>query len=173
MLGQYQEFAYLAAVNCRKATWHGYYKAMQAFYRDFGPFIQQGLAELIKVCAGCLYCWLPGPIHPKYILWSCSLAILQVAPSWWRCPAEGNQVLPEQGDVWRYRTGSGSYPWMLAGKGHLGVWQNAPVDLITEVSVGEHKRRFGTTVKTYRDVYRTTIRVDPISLAPLLEALTR
>ena len=26
-----------------------------------------------------------GPIHPKHVLWVCSLAILQAAPSWWRC----------------------------------------------------------------------------------------
>ena len=26
--------------------------------------------------AVCSYCWLHGPIHPKYVLWGCSLAIL-------------------------------------------------------------------------------------------------
>ena len=33
---------------------------------------------------------------PKYVLWGCSLAILQTAPSWWRCPDEGKQGLSEQ-----------------------------------------------------------------------------
>ena len=68
--------------------------------------------------AGCPYWWLHGPIHPKYVLWGCSLAILQAAPSWWRCPAEGNQGQPEQGEEWCYRLGS--YPrnaaWQLALK---------------------------------------------------------
>ena len=62
---------------------------------------------------------------------------------------------------------------MLPGKWHYGVSQNAPVKLTSEVSDGEHKRRFGTTVKSSSDVYRTTTNLEPISLAPLLEAFTR
>ena len=59
---------------------------------------------------GCTYWWLHGPIHPKYFVWGCSLAILQAAPAWWRCPAEGNQGLPKHDDVWRYRLGNGNCP---------------------------------------------------------------
>ena len=40
-----------------------------------------------------------------------SLAILQAPPSWWRCPAKGNQGLPTHGDLWRYHLDSGNYPW--------------------------------------------------------------
>ena len=67
---------------------------------------------------GCPYWWLQGLIHPKYVLWGCSLVILQTAPSWWRCPAEGYQGLPKHGQVWRYRLGSGNYQrnvvWQIA-----------------------------------------------------------
>ena len=58
-------------------------------------------------------------------------------------------------------------PEMLPGKWHLGVSQNAPVQLCRHLS--------GTTrgdLKSSLDVYRTTTSLDPISLTPLLEALT-
>ena len=64
--------------------------------------------------AVCPYWWLYAPIHPKYVLWGCSLAILQAAPSWWHCPVEGTQRQPEHGEVWRYHLGSSSYPWNAA-----------------------------------------------------------
>ena len=67
---------------------------------------------------GCPYWWLHGPIHPKYALWGCSLAILHAAPSCWNCEAEGNQGLPQHGEVWCYHLGSGSYSrktaWRMA-----------------------------------------------------------
>ena len=67
---------------------------------------------------GCAYWRLHIPINPKYVLWSCSLAILQAAPSWWRCPVEEIQGLSKYGEVWRYRLGSGSYhrntAWQMA-----------------------------------------------------------
>ena len=67
---------------------------------------------------GCPYWWWHGPIHPKYVLCGCSLATLQAAPSWRRCPVQGNQGLPEHSEVWRYCLGSGSYPgnavWQMA-----------------------------------------------------------
>ena len=44
-------------------------------------------------------------------------------------------------------------PEVLPGKWHQRVSQNAPVELTGEVSVGEHKRRFGTTVESSPDVY--------------------
>ena len=62
---------------------------------------------------------------------------------------------------------------MLAGKWHWGVSQNAPIELPGEVSVRQHKRRFGTTVRSSPDVNGTTTSLDPKSLAPLLEVLTR
>ena len=70
--------------------------------------------------AGCPYWWLHGPIYLKHVLWGHSLAILQAAPSWWYCLAEGNQGLPEHGDVWRYHLGNGNYLWN-------GAWQVALV----------------------------------------------
>ena len=54
----------------------------------------------------------------------------------------------------------------------LRVLQNAPVELTSEVSVGEHKRRFGTSVERSPDVYLITTGLDPLSLASLLEVLT-
>ena len=47
---------------------------------------------------------------PKYVLWGCSLAILQAAQSCWHCPDEGNQGRPEHDRVCYFRVGSGSYP---------------------------------------------------------------
>ena len=135
--------------------------------QGFLPIYPVGLGVAQQDCgAGCPCWWLHSPIHPKYVLWGCSLAILQAAPSYWHCFAEGNQGLPEHGEVWRYHLWSSSYPRNV-------VWQKAlsfakcPVELTGEVSVGEHKRRFGTTVKSSLDVYQATTSVDLISLAPL------
>ena len=65
--------------------------------------------------ACCPYWWLQSPIH---VLWGYNLAILQAAPSWWRCPADENQGLPKHNEVKCYRLGSGSYPqnaaWQIA-----------------------------------------------------------
>ena len=63
--------------------------------------------------------------------------------------------------------------WCRLSKWHWGVSQNASVEPTGEVSVGEHKGQFGTTVKSSPDVYRATTSLDPISRAPLLEAFTR
>ena len=35
--------------NCRYASWHASYSALQAFYRAFCPFIQQSLTGLTKI----------------------------------------------------------------------------------------------------------------------------
>ena len=60
-------------------------------------------------------------IHPKYFLWGCSLVIFQAALFRWCWSAEENQGIPEHGEVWRYRIGSGSYPrnaaWQMALRG--------------------------------------------------------
>ena len=77
-----------------------------------------GICAHLSSRAGFPYWWLHSPIHPKYIPWGCSLTILQAALSWWHCLAEGNQGLPEHGEVWRYRLGRGSYSrnvvWQMA-----------------------------------------------------------
>ena len=74
---------------------------------------------------GCPYWWLHGPIHPKYVLWGCSLAILQAAPSWWRCSAEWNQGLSEHGGV-AYHLGSGNYPRNAAWQMSLRCFTKCP-----------------------------------------------
>ena len=55
-----------------------------------------------------------------------SLAILQAAPSWWHCPAEGNQGLLEHSELWRYRLGSGSFPWYAAWQTALRCFTKCP-----------------------------------------------
>ena len=123
--------------------------------------------------AGCQNWCSQGPIHPKYALWGYSLAILQVAPFWWRCPAVGNQGLPKHGEVWRYRLGSGSYSRNDAWQMALGGFANSPVEFIDELSVREHKRLFSTTLKSSPRRVRNHHQLGPVSLALLLEALTR
>ena len=39
----------ISSIPASRASWHACYKALHAFYRDFCPFIQQGLAELTKI----------------------------------------------------------------------------------------------------------------------------
>ena len=78
----------------------------------------------------------------------CSLVILQAAPSWWRCHADEKQGLPEHGEVWHNRLGSG----------------NAPAKITGEVSIGKQKRRFGTTVKSSPDSPARTLQAWPLSL---------
>ena len=107
--------------NGHKALLHACYKALQAFYRDFCPFIQQDLAALIKILVwvvhtgDCMAQFIPNMF---YGVWGCSPAILQVAPSWWCCLTEGNQALPKHGGVWHYCLRSGNFPknaaWEMA-----------------------------------------------------------
>ena len=79
--------------------------------QEFLPIYPAGTGGAHKdFVKDCLYGLLHGPIHPKYIPYGCSLAILQAAPSWSHCIAEENQGLSQQGEVWRYHPGSGSYP---------------------------------------------------------------
>ena len=124
MLGQYRVFLPIAAIL---ASWHAYYKASQVFYRDFCPFIQQGIGGAHEDSGpGCQYWWLHGPIYPKYVPWGCSLVILQAVPSVWRCPAEENQELPEHSEVWHYRLGSGSYTRNAAWRMALRCFRKCP-----------------------------------------------
>ena len=147
---------------------------LQAFCRDFCPFIQQGLAELTKMLRrGCPYWWSHCTIYPKYSLggavWrSCRLLYL------------GDVALLKKIKDYLGMMRSSIIvmvmvviPEMLPGERHYGNSQNAPLELTGEVSVREHKRRFGTMVNCSPDVFRTTTSLGPISLAPLLEALTR
>ena len=100
--------------NGHKALLHACYKALQAFYRDFCPFIQQDLAALIKILVwvvhtgDCMAQFIPNMF---YGVWGCSPAILQVAPSWWCCLTEGNQALPKHGGVWHYCLRSALSRW--------------------------------------------------------------
>ena len=117
-LGQYRVFPPLTAII---ATRRRGMLATRRCRRSSGilPIYPAGLGGVHQESgAGCPYWWLHGLIHPKYALWGCSLAILQAAPSRWRCPDEGNQGLPEQCAVCRYRRGSCSYPRNAA-------WQRA------------------------------------------------
>ena len=87
--------------------------------QGFLPIYPEGLGRAHQDSgAGCPYWWLHCPIHPKYILWGCSVGILQAAPSWWHWPVEGNQGLPEHGEGLHYRLGIGSHP-------RNAVWQMA------------------------------------------------
>ena len=149
MLGQYLVFPPLAAIiaaGCR------------------GMLDPAGLGGAHQNSGvGCSYWWLHGPIHPIYVLWGCSLAILQAAPSWWRCPAERNQGQPKVVEVWHYGLGSGSYPRNVAWQMALSCLVKAMVKLIVEVSVGEYKRRFRINLKSSRDVFRTTTSLNSIA----------
>ena len=95
----------LAARRCRCSI--GIYDHFSLRAWRSSPRFRGGLSLLVH-----------GPIHPKCDLWGCSLAILQAALSWWCCPAEGNQGLPEQGKVWRYCLDIGSCP-------RNATWQTA------------------------------------------------
>ena len=105
---QYQIFPPLAAIIATRC--HGML-ATRHCRHSMGIYVHSSSRT-------CQYWWLHDPIHSKYVLWGCSLAILQAAPSWWHCLAEGNQGLPERGEVLCYRFGSGSHPqntdWKMA-----------------------------------------------------------
>ena len=106
MSDQYRVFSPLAVIIA--ARLHDILAAR--LLQGFLPIYLAGLGVAHQDSgAGCPYWWLHGPIHPKYVLWGCTLAILQAAPSRWHCPAEWNKGLPEHGDVWCYRPGSSNY----------------------------------------------------------------
>ena len=82
------------------------------------------------------------PIHPKYVLWGCSLVILQAAPSWGRCLAEGNQGLPEHSEVWCYRLGSGSYSAKCYRGAQEAIWHHCeklPRRVLNHYQLGPYK----------------------------------
>ena len=118
MPSQYQVFPPLAAIIAARR---------RGVLQIFLPIFPAGLGGAHHESGvGCPYWWLHGPIHPKYILWGCSLAILQAAPSWWRYPAEVNQWLPGHSEVWCYRLDSGSFYRNAAWQIALRFSQNAP-----------------------------------------------
>ena len=125
ILGQYRVFQPLAAIIAARR------RVMFATRRcrhSTGIFAHSsgGLDSHKYTGVGYQYCWWHGPIHPKYVLWVCSLGILQAAPSWWRCPAEGDQVLPQHGDVWRYCLVSSNCPQNAARKMALRYFAKCP-----------------------------------------------
>ena len=89
MPGQYRVFQPLAliiAANRRDMLATGQSRSSTGI--SACPFIQQRMVELTKILGRVVH---TGPIHPKYVLWGCSLAIVQAAPFWvtlpcWRKP---------------------------------------------------------------------------------------
>ena len=110
MPGQYWVFQPLALII--GAMHHAcLLQGIESVLQGFLPIYPSGFGRAHQdPGAGCPYWWLHGPIHLKYVLWCCSPVILQAAPSWWRCLAEGNQGLPEHGEAWHYCLVSSSYP---------------------------------------------------------------
>ena len=169
MPGQYPVFPPLADIITPKASWHACYKALQAFCRDFCPFIQQGLAELTKILGRVVH---TSDCTAQFIQNMC--CGVEVWRSWRLLHLGDVALLKEIKDYPSMVRCSviilvAVYPWNTA-------WQMALrcfAELTSEVSVGEHKRQFGTSMKSSPDVYWTTTSLDPISLAPLLEALSR
>ena len=161
---QCQIFPPLAAIlttrHCRRSTAISAHLSSRAWQSS--PRFWGGLYILV----------IAQPNSSQICSMGCSLVILHAATSWRCCPAEENQGLHKHGEVWHYRLSSSNNPWNAAWKMTV-VSQSAPVELTSEVSTGEHKRHFGTTVESSPDVYWNTTSMDPISLAPLLEALTR
>ena len=92
--------------------------------------------------------------------------ILQDAPFWWRCLAEGNQGLPKHGNVWRYHLGSSSYS-------RSGDWQMA-LRCFAKCSCRIHQWDICRGAQeACQGVCQTTTSLDPIRLAPLLEVHIR
>ena len=135
MLGQYWVFPPLATIiaarrrgilatrRCKHSTGISAHLSSMACWSS--PRLWGGLSTLM--------------IHPKYVLWVCSLAIFQAAPSSWRCPAEENQRLHKHCEVWGYRLGNCS---CCLSNGTKVFHKNAPVVLTRELFVGDHNRRF-------------------------------
>ena len=66
-------------------------------------------AELTKILGHVVH---TGDCTAQFIpnmFYTVAVMIVKAAPSWWRCPAEGNQGLLDHGEVWSF-LGSGSYP---------------------------------------------------------------
>ena len=168
MPGQYQVFLPLAAIidagrrdmlatgQCRHS-------------RDFCPFTQQAMVNLTKILGwivhtgDCTAQFIQNMFYGGSVWRSCRLlhlgdvALLKKVKDY-PSPARCGVIVLIAVIITK----------MLPGK-----WQNAHVELTGEVSVGEHKRRFDTTVKSSQRHVRTTTSSDSISLALLLEAPTR
>ena len=84
----------------------------------------------------------------QYVLRGCSLTILQITPSSWRCHAEGNQAPPEHGEVWHCHLGSGSYPRNPAWQMALRCFPKYPSGVHSWGICREHTRLFDTTEKS-------------------------
>ena len=65
--------------NYRKASWHACYKALHAFYKDFCPFIQQGMAKLTTILGlvvhpgDCMAQFIPNMFYGVAVWLSCRL----------------------------------------------------------------------------------------------------
>ena len=113
------------------------------------------------------------PNSSQYVLWGCSLAILQAALSWWRCPAAGNQGLPEHGELRRYHFGSSSYPQNATCQMTLRCFTKCPCKAhLQGIWKGAQEAIWHLCDKLPRCVPNHH-QLGPISLAPLLEVLTR
>ena len=130
---------------------------------DFCPFIQQGLVELTKTLGRVVHTsdYTAKLIPNMFYRVTVSRPLKEIKD--YLCMVRCGVIVLVAVVI----------PEMLLGKWHYGVLQKASVELTGEVFVREGKRRFGTIVKSSPDVYQTTTSLDPISLVPLLEALTR
>ena len=126
MLGQYRVFPPLALImatrlhgmlatrRCRCST--GIFAHLSSRAWRSSPIFWGGLSILM----------IARLKSSQIFLWGCSLAILPAAQSWGHCLAEGNIGLPEQGEVWRYHLGSGSYPRNIAWQMALRCFAKCP-----------------------------------------------
>ena len=138
MSGQYRLFPPLAVIITPR---HRGRLATRHHWRSTGIYTHlasRAWRSSQRIWWECPYWRLQGPIHLKYVPWGCSLAILQTAPSWRRCPAEGNQGQPRHDEGWHYCLGSDSYPRNTAWQMALtkDVLQNAPIEFTSDVSLG-------------------------------------
>ena len=98
----------LATNRCRRSTEISVHLSSRAWWSSVTKILVR-----VAHTGDCMAQFIPNMLYG-----CCSVATLQAAPSWWRCPAEGNQGLSKQGGVWHYRLDSGSYP-------RNGAWQMA------------------------------------------------